>query len=230
MTETARPINPSDAPGKARRVLSAEADTADEGLLGEAAVQRATRFERDALPHLDRLYAAALRMTGDAADAEDLVQDAYVRAYASFHQVSPGTGLRVWLYRALASAFLDSYRTQQRRPHPAATAQIEDWRRAQPAPALTSAEVLGRLPDAAVRRALQGVPAESRLVVYLADVEGFAYKEIAKITSSPIGSVMSRLHRGRHKLRELLEDHAREHSLLTADLPDSGATPQSEID
>jgi RNA polymerase sigma-70 factor (ECF subfamily) len=236
MTETARSIGRFDGPRRTHRLLSAEADTAGDGLLGETAAARTARFERDALPHLGRLYAAALRMTGNPADAEDLVQDAYARAYASFHQFSPGTNLKAWLYRVLTSAFIDSYRTQQRRPRPATTVEIEHWQLARPtsrpAPALKSAEaeVLDRLPDAAVRRALHAVPAEFRLAVYLADVEGFAYKEIAQITSSPIGTVMSRLHRGRHKLRELLEDHARQHGLLTAHLPDSGATPQSETD
>jgi RNA polymerase sigma-70 factor (ECF subfamily) len=236
VSETARPIGRSHGPRKAHRPLSTEADTANEGLLGETAGARTARFERDALPHLGRLYAAALRMTGNPADAEDLVQDAYVRACASFHQFSPGTNLRAWLYRVLTSAFIDSYRARQRQPRPAATAEIEDWQLARPAfrpaPVLKSAEaeVLDRLPDAAVRRALQAVPAEFRLAVYLADVKGFAYKEIAQITSSPIGTVMSRLHRGRYKLRELLEDHARQHGLLTADPPESGTTPQSEID
>src|SRR5262245_45725116 len=236
MTETARPIDPPDAPGKARRVLSAEADMAHEGLLGETALVRAARFERDALPHLGRLYAAALRMTGNPADAEDLVQDTYVRAYASFHQFRPGTNLRAWLYRVLTSAFIDGYRARQRQPRPAGTAELEDRQRTRPAfrpaPVLNSAEaeVLDRLPDTAVQRALQAVPAEFRLAVYLADVEGFAYQEIAQITGSPIGTVMSRLHRGRHRLRDLLEDHARRHGLLTADRHDSGAPPQSEID
>jgi RNA polymerase sigma-70 factor (ECF subfamily) len=236
MTETARSIFRSDGPRKIHHLLSAEADTAGEGLLGETAVARTARFERDALPHLARLYTAALLMTGNPADAEDLVQDAYARAYDSFHRFSPGTNLKAWLYRVLTSAFIDSYRTRQRQPRPATTAEIEDWQLARPAsrPAQVlksaEAEVLDRLSDAAVRRALQAVPAESRLAVYLADVEGFTYKEIAQITSSPIGTVMSRLHRGRHKLRELLEDHARQHGLLTADLPNSGATPQSEID
>jgi RNA polymerase sigma-70 factor (ECF subfamily) len=236
MTETARSIGRSGRPRQTHRLSSVEADTAHEGLRGETALARTARFERDALPHLGRLYAAALRLTGNPADAEDLVQDTYAKAYASFHQFRPGTNLRAWLYRVLTTTFIDSYRARQRQPRPAATAEIEDWQLARPAspPALAGwsaeAEVLDRLPDAAVRRALQAVPAEFRLAVYLADVEGFAYKEIAQITGSPIGTVMSRLHRGRHKLRDLLKDHARRHGLLTADLPDSGAAPQSEID
>jgi RNA polymerase sigma-70 factor (ECF subfamily) len=236
MTETARSIARSDGPRKTRCRLSAEADTAGDRLLGETVVARSARFERDTLPHLGRLYAAALRMTGNPADAEDLVQDAYARAYASFHQFRPGTNLRAWLYRVLTSAFIDSYRRRQRQPCPVATAEIEDQQLARPSswpapvPKSAEAEVLDRLPDAAVQRALQAVPADFRLAVYLADVEGFAYKEIAQITNSPIGTVMSRLHHGRRKLRELLEDHARQHGLLTADPPDSGTTPQSAID
>jgi RNA polymerase sigma-70 factor, ECF subfamily len=156
-------------------------------------------------------------------------QSPYVKAYASFHQFRPGSNLNAWLYRVLTTTFIDGYRARQRQPRPVPAAEIEDWQRARPASGSAraarsaEAEVLDRLPDAAVRAALQAVPAESRLAVYLADVEGFAYKEIAQITDSPIGTVMSRLHRGRHKLRDLLEDHAREHGLLPANRTDSAA-------
>jgi RNA polymerase sigma-70 factor (ECF subfamily) len=214
--------------------LSAGADTAGDGLRRETTVARTARFERDTLPHLGRLYAAALQMTGKPTDAEDLVQDTYLRAYASFHQFRPGTNLRAWLHRVLTTTFIDGYRARQGQPFPVSTEEIEGRQLARPASPLAGcsaeAEVLHRLPDAAVRQALQAVPAEFRVAVYLADVEGFAYKEIAQITNSPIGTVMSRLHRGRHKLRELLEDHARQDGLLTADPPDSGTLPQSEID
>jgi RNA polymerase sigma-70 factor, ECF subfamily len=236
MTETGRSIARSDGPHTTHRLLSAETDTAGDGLLGETAVARTARFERDTLPHLGRLYAAAMRMTGNPADAEDLVQNTYARAYASFHQFRPGTNLRAWLYRVLTTTVIDGYPARQRQPLPAAATEIEDRRLARPASPLAlagcsaEAEVLDRLPEAAVQRALQAVPAEFRLAVYLADVEGFAYKEIAQITNSPIRTVISRLHRGRHQLRELLEDHARQHGLRTADPPDSGTPPQSEID
>jgi RNA polymerase sigma-70 factor, ECF subfamily len=228
MTEEARLTGLAGGCRNGHCALSGEAGVAH-GALGETAAGRAVRFERDALPHLDRLYAAALRLAGNRADAEDLVQDTYVKAYASFHQFRPGSNLRAWLYRVMTTTFIDGYRARQRRPRPAATEEIEAWQlarsAAQPVAAVESAEagVLDRLPAAAVCRALQAVPAELRLVVYLADVEGFAYKEIAQITGSPIGTVTSRLQRGRHKLRELLEDHAREHGLLTAHRPDSAA-------
>jgi|SRR5262245_1218488 len=236
MIESARPIGLADRSRRAEPPLSAEAERAKGGPAGETAAERTARFERDALPHLGRLYAAALRLTNNPADAEDLVQDTYAKAYASFHQFSRGTNLKAWLYRVLTTAFIDSYRIRQRQPRTADTAQIEDWqhgrRSSRLSPVLKSAEaeVLDRLPDTAVRRALHALPVKFRLAVYLADVEGFPYKEIAEITGSPIGTVMSRLHRGRRKLRELLTDYAREHGQLTANRPDPKAVPQSEID
>ncbi|WP_344588078.1 sigma-70 family RNA polymerase sigma factor [Actinomadura vinacea] len=174
------------------------------------------RFERDAVPYLDQLYAAALRMTRNPADAEDLVQDAYAKAFASFHRFEEGTNLRAWLYRILTNTFINEYRKKQRRPAQSTAETIEDWQLAEVAshtPAgLKSAETaaLERLPDTEVKRALGTLPEEFQLPIYLADVEGFAYKEIANILGIPIGTVMSRLHRGRHRMREQLEDYARE--------------------
>lgn len=173
------------------------------------------RFERDAVPYLDQLYAAALRMTRNPADAEDLVQDTYARAYASFHQYKQGTNLRAWLYRILTNNFINEYRKKQRRPAEAAGEDIEDWQLAEAAShtpgGLKSAETaaLERLPDTEVREALADLPDEFRLPVYFADVEGFSYKEIAEIVGIPMGTVMSRLHRGRRRLRTQLEDYAR---------------------
>ncbi|MFG2088921.1 MULTISPECIES: sigma-70 family RNA polymerase sigma factor [unclassified Spirillospora] len=179
------------------------------------------RFERDAVPYLDQLYAAALRMTRNPADAEDLVQDTYARAYSSFRQFKEGTNLRAWLYRILTNNFINEYRKKQRRPVQSAGEDIEDWQLAEAAshtPAgLKSAETtaLERLPDSEVKQALADLPEEFRLPVYFADVEGFAYKEIAEIIGVPMGTVMSRLHRGRHRLRAQLEDYAREHGFAT---------------
>lgn len=179
-----------------------------------------TRFEREAVPYIDQLYAAALRMTRNPSDAEDLVQDAYARAYASFHQFEQGTNLRAWLYRILTNSFINEYRKRQRRPAEAVGEDIEDWQLAEAAShtpgGLKSAETaaLERIPDNEVRQALADLPEEFRLPVYFADVEGFAYKEIAEILDVPMGTVMSRLHRGRRRLRAQLEDYARERGFV----------------
>ena len=186
----------------------------------ETAEQRRARFERDALPFLDQLYAAAMRMTRNPADAEDLVQEAFVKAFAAFHQFEEGTNLKAWLYRILTNTFINSYRKRQRQPQQANADAIEDWQLAaaesHSSSGLRSAETeaLDHLPDSDVKDALQRLPEDFRLAVYLADVEGFSYKEIADIMGTPIGTVMSRLHRGRRGLQRLLSDYARERGLV----------------
>ena len=177
-------------------------------------------FEEQALVFMDQLYAAALRMTRNPADAGDLVQETYVKAYAAFASFTQGTNLKAWLYRILTNTFINSYRKNQRGPYQGTIDDLEDWQLGG-AESLTQgrstrsaeAEAIDHLPDSDVKAALQAIPEDFRLAVYLADVEGFSYQEIADIMKTPTGTVMSRLHRGRRLLRDLLADYARERGI-----------------
>jgi RNA polymerase sigma-70 factor, ECF subfamily len=198
------------------------APEAEVDLAAETVEERRRRFERDAMQYVDQLYSAAMRMARNPADAEDLVQEAYTKAFSAFHQYKPGTNLKAWLYRILTNTYINLYRKRQREPLQSNSDSIEDWQLAR-AESHTStglrsaeAEALDHLPDSDVKRALQDIPEEFRLAVYFADVEGFAYKEISDIMNTPIGTVMSRLHRGRKMLRDMLADYAAERGFNAA--------------
>ncbi|MBI5161716.1 MAG: sigma-70 family RNA polymerase sigma factor [Micrococcales bacterium] len=190
-----------------------------------------TLFEEQALPFMDQLYAAAMRMTRNPADAGDLVQDTYAKAFAAFSQFKQGTNLKAWLYRILTNSYINSYRKAQRQPYQNTIDDLEDWQLGT-AESLTlqrttksaEAEAIDHLPDSDVKEALQSIPEDFRLAVYLADVEGFAYQEIADIMKTPVGTVMSRLHRGRRLLRERLADYARDRGITVPDTPSRSTT------
>lgn len=186
----------------------------------ETPEERAARFEREAMPLLDQMYSAALRTTRNPTDAEDLVQETYAKAFAAFHQYRPGTNLKAWMYRILTNTYINSYRKKQRQPLESDAAEVEDYQLARAAQHSSSGlrsaetEALDHLPDSDIKKALASIGEDFRMAVYLADVEGYAYKEIAEIMDTPIGTVMSRLHRGRRQLRDLLTDYALERGFI----------------
>ncbi|PZE39698.1 MULTISPECIES: sigma-70 family RNA polymerase sigma factor [unclassified Curtobacterium] len=184
-------------------------------------------FEDQALPFMDQLYGAAMRMTRNPADASDLVQETFVKAFAAFRQFRQGTNLKAWLYRILTNTFINTYRKNQRNPYQGTIDELEDWQLGGAESVTQSisarsaeADAIDHLPSSAVKDALQAIPEDFRMAVYFADVEGFSYQEIADIMKTPVGTVMSRLHRGRRLLRGLLADHARE----TGVVPDAAST------
>jgi RNA polymerase sigma-70 factor, ECF subfamily len=173
---------------------------------------READFERDVLPVMGQLYPAAFRMTKNTSDAEDLVQETVAKAYAKFHQFRPGTNLRAWLHRILANTFINDYRKRRREPATTLATDLGgDWTgvdRLGPPARSAEAEALDRLADSDILRALRDLPEDFRMAIYLADIEGYPYREVAEMMGTPIGTVMSRLHRGRGKLREKLAGYA----------------------
>ncbi|HUG84458.1 MAG TPA: sigma-70 family RNA polymerase sigma factor [Euzebya sp.] len=187
--------------------------------------ERRERFVTEAMPYVDQLFGAAMRYTRNRSDAEDLVQDTMAKAYQAFHQYQPGTNLRAWLYRVLTTTWINSYRKSQRRPQEVSADGVRDGledagdfslfdRLEGGSSPSAEFEVMQQLPAEAVRDALDQLPEQFRTAVYLADVEGFSYAEIAEIMATPIGTVMSRLHRGRSGLQKALYDHALQHGII----------------
>lgn len=213
---------------EAARVTSASPTTkSTRGASKSPEDELATRFERDAVPLIDQLYGGALRMTRNPVDAEDLVQETYFKAYQAFSHFVPGTNLKAWLYRIMTNTYINSYRKKKRRPLETAAEDLTDHQllasSGHDSTGLQSAEVeaLRGLPNEEIANAMNRLGEDYRMVVYYADVEGLAYKEIAEIMGTPIGTVMSRLHRGRKQLREALRQVAAEHGIGVHD--DAGA-------
>ena len=176
-------------------------------------------FAEQAIPLIDQLFGAALGMTRNRADAEDLVQETFMKAYTKFHQYQQGTNIKAWLYRILTNTYITQYRKAQRSPKRSGGEEVEDWQLAAAAShdekglVSAEAEALDNIPSSELRTALESLSEDQRVVVLLSDVEGFAYKEIADMLDIPIGTVMSRLHRGRRNLREGLSALAAEYGI-----------------
>ena len=183
------------------------------------AKDRAASFEDQAMPLLDQLYGGAMRMTRNPQDAEDLIQETYLKAYKNFDSFMQGTNLKAWLYRIMTNTYINSYRKAQRRPTQSSADELTDFQlyttSGHDSTGLESAEVaaLKAMPDTTISEAMNDLPEDYRMVVYYSDVVGLAYKEVAEVMDIPLGTVMSRLHRGRKLLRKALKDVAREHGI-----------------
>jgi RNA polymerase sigma-70 factor (ECF subfamily) len=176
-------------------------------------------FEEQAMEHIDKLYAHAMRKTGNRVDANDLVQETYLKAFAAFDQFQQGTNIKAWLHRILENTYINQYRKLQNQPYYSPLEELEDWQlgdaesRTATSSRSAEAEAIDHLPASAVKDALQTIPEDFRAAVYLVDVEGYSYQEVADIMDTPTGTVMSRLHRGRKLLREQLADYAHEQGI-----------------
>ena len=179
-------------------------------------LQKQRLFEEQALPLLDQLYGGAMRLTRNPQDAEDLIQETYLKAYSNFDSFKQGTNLKAWLYRIMTNTYINSYRKAKRRPVESSADELSDFQlyttAGHDSTGLESAEVeaLKQMPDSEISEAMNDLPEDYRMVVYYADVVGLAYKEIADVMGTPLGTVMSRLYRGRKLLRAALKDVARE--------------------
>ncbi|WP_146792224.1 sigma-70 family RNA polymerase sigma factor [Agrococcus baldri] len=205
----------------------------ESGQVESSAAEGARRddFAEQAMQYADQLYAAAMRMTRNPADAADLVQETLLKAYAAYGSFKQGTNLRAWLYRIQTNTYINTYRKQQRRPFEAPLDDMEEWQVGD-AESLSStssrsaeAEAIHRMPSGIVKDALQQVPVDFRMAVYWVDVEGLSYAETAEVMETPTGTVMSRLHRGRKLLRGLLADYAREQGIAVPEGTEKGKKP-----
>ena len=188
---------------------------------------RRALFVEQAMPLIDSLYGHAMNLTRNPADAHDLVQETYLKAFGAFDSFEQGTNIKAWLHRILKNTFINAYRKKQNQPFEGALEDLEDWQlgdaesRTATSSRSAEAEAIDHLPSSVVKDALQSIPEEFRMAVFLADVEGYSYQEIADIMETPTGTVMSRLHRGRRLLREMLGGYAAEQGIGTTE---KGAT------
>ncbi|MHB1598835.1 MAG: sigma-70 family RNA polymerase sigma factor [Acidimicrobiales bacterium] len=179
-------------------------------------------FAELAMEYMPSLYSAAMRMTRNPSDAEDLVQETYLKAYRAFGSFQEGTNLKAWLYKILTNTFINAYRARKRRPEESDVEDVEDlylYHRLGTGASSSIGrsaedEALDRFTDDEIKAAIESLPESFRMAVLLADVEGFSYKEIAEIMEVPIGTVMSRLHRGRRALQKALAEYGRERGLV----------------
>lgn len=195
---------------------------------GERNTRDADVFVEQALPFADQLYAAAMRLSKNPSDAADLVQETFLKAYQSFHQYEQGTNLKAWLYRILTNTYINIYRKKSKEGFTQALDDLAEWQvgdaesLTQTSSRSAEAEAIDRMPASVVKDALYELPEDFRMAVYFADVEGFRYQEIADIMDTPLGTVMSRLYRGRRLLRERLADYATHLGYSTTETKDGG--------